>query len=79
MGGAWEARHRRQRRPAASAAALLARAPAQPLIRSHRAPSLHPTSPRQIKLKFIDTSSKFGHGRFQTSEEKMRSLGRTKA
>ena len=23
-----------------------------------------------IKLKFIDTSSKFGHGRFQTGEEK---------
>lgn len=24
----------------------------------------------KIDLKFIDTSSKFGHGRFQTSEEK---------
>jgi len=24
----------------------------------------------QVKLKFVDTSSKFGHGRFQTAEEK---------
>ena len=24
-----------------------------------------------IKLKFIDTTSKFGHGRFQTPEEKI--------
>jgi len=29
-----------------------------------------------IKLKFIDTSSKFGHGRFQTSAEKDRFYGR---
>jgi len=29
----------------------------------------------QIKLKFIDTSSKFGHGRFQTAEEKEKFLG----
>lgn len=34
----------------------------------------------EIKLKFIDTSSIFGHGRFQTSEEKARNYGRaTKA
>jgi large subunit ribosomal protein L3e len=32
-----------------------------------------------VKLKFIDTSSKFGHGRFQTSDEKAKTLGRTKA
>ena len=32
-----------------------------------------------IKLKFIDTASKFGHGRFQTSEEKAKALGRVKA
>lgn len=25
----------------------------------------------KINLKFIDTSSKFGHGRFQTKSEKM--------
>ncbi|XP_077979665.1 large ribosomal subunit protein uL3-like [Glandiceps talaboti] len=29
----------------------------------------------KIKLKFIDTSSKFGHGRFQTPEEKAKFMG----
>ncbi|URE20047.1 Glycosyltransferase family 28 N-terminal domain [Musa troglodytarum] len=33
----------------------------------------------EIKLKFIDTSSKFGHGRFQTTEEKRKFYGRMKA
>lgn len=28
------------------------------------------TALEEITLKFIDTSSKFGHGRFQTVEEK---------
>lgn len=28
-----------------------------------------------IKLKFIDTSSKFGHGRFQTPQDKMAFMG----
>jgi len=32
----------------------------------------------KIKLKFIDTSSKFGHGRFQTTDEKTKFLGLTK-
>jgi len=32
-----------------------------------------------IELKFVDTSSKFGHGRFQTKEEKDRFLGVRKA
>jgi large subunit ribosomal protein L3e len=32
----------------------------------------------KIKLKFIDTSSKFGHGRFQTSEEKHAFMGTLK-
>jgi large subunit ribosomal protein L3e len=32
----------------------------------------------QIKLKFIDTSSKFGHGRFQTVAEKQQIYGLTK-
>lgn len=36
------------------------------------------TALEEIKLKFIDTSSKFGHGRFQTSDEKIKSLGRLK-
>ncbi|CAF3907565.1 unnamed protein product, partial [Rotaria sp. Silwood1] len=34
--------------------------------RSHR---------EQIELRFIDTSSKFGHGRFQTHEEKRIFMG----
>jgi len=29
----------------------------------------------KISLKFIDTASKFGHGRFQTIEEKKKSMG----
>jgi len=36
------------------------------------------TALEQIKLKFIDTSSKFGHGRFQTHEEKQKFLGHMK-
>jgi len=31
-----------------------------------------------IQLKFIDTSSKYGHGRFQTAEEKAKFMGTTK-
>lgn len=30
------------------------------------------TALEEVKLKFIDTASKFGHGRFQTSDEKAR-------
>ena len=29
----------------------------------------------EVTLKFVDTSSKFGHGRFQTAEEKAKFLG----
>jgi len=32
----------------------------------------------EVNIKFIDTSSKFGHGRFQTKEEKDRFMGVTK-
>merc|ERR1712087_359315 len=32
----------------------------------------------EIKLRFIDTSSKYGHGRFQTSEERKAWYGKTK-
>jgi len=32
----------------------------------------------EIKLKWIDTSSKFGHGRFQTEDEKKKFLGALK-
>jgi len=45
--------------------------------------SLFPQTSRnaveEIKLKFIDTSSKFGHGRFQTTEEKNKFMGVRKA
>ena len=41
--------------------------------------SLAAAAPRvaveEINLKFIDTSSKFGHGRFQTKDEKDRFMG----
>jgi len=33
----------------------------------------------KVQLKFIDTSSKFGHGSFQTFEEKASFLGALKA
>jgi len=33
----------------------------------------------KIQLKFIDTSSKFGHGRYQTSDEKSKFLGPLKS
>jgi len=32
----------------------------------------------QVNIKFIDTSSKFGHGRFQTCQEKEKYYGKTK-
>jgi len=37
-----------------------------------------PSALEKITLKFIDTSSKFGHGRFQTAEEKKSFLGALK-
>jgi len=44
--------------------------------------SLYPQTNRnaleEITLKFIDTSSKFGHGRFQTRDEKQKFLGAMK-
>jgi len=36
-------------------------------------------STEEINLKFIDTSSKFGHGRFQTADEKKKFMGPMKA
>merc|ERR1712205_129428 len=36
-------------------------------------------STEEINLKFIDTSSKFGHGRFQTADEKKKFMGPTKS
>jgi len=35
------------------------------------------TAMEEIELRFIDTSSKFGHGRFQTKEEKDKFMGPT--
>ncbi len=44
--------------------------------------SLHPQTSRaaqeEITLKFIDTASKFGHGRFQTKKEKATRMGALK-
>jgi len=37
------------------------------------------TALEHISLKFIDTSSKFGHGRFQTADEKRKFMGILKA
>eukprot|EP00693_Jakoba_libera_P001206 EC689993.1.p2 GENE.EC689993.1~~EC689993.1.p2 ORF type:complete len:94 (+),score=51.75 EC689993.1:1-282(+) len=36
------------------------------------------TAREEITLKLIDTSSKFGHGRFQTIEEKRKYMGKLK-
>lgn len=45
--------------------------------------SLYPQTSRaaleEINLKFIDTSSKFGHGRFQTQKEKEKYMGTLKS
>jgi large subunit ribosomal protein L3e len=48
-------------------------------LRKSLFPQTSRTSLEEIKLKFIDTSSKFGHGRFQTTDEKFKILGRLKA
>lgn len=37
------------------------------------------TAMEEINLKFIDTSSKFGHGRFQDEKEKLKFMGKLKA
>jgi large subunit ribosomal protein L3e len=47
-------------------------------LRKSLRPGTSRTALEQVKLKFIDTSSKFGHGRFQTSEEKRKFLGAMK-
>ncbi|ORD98603.1 RL3 [Hepatospora eriocheir] len=40
--------------------------------------TLHPRSIKEASIKFIDTSSKIGKGRFQTSEEKRAFYGISK-
>jgi len=47
-------------------------------IRKALFPQTSRSALEKIKLKFIDTSSKFGHGRFQTTDEKKKFLGITK-
>jgi len=47
-------------------------------LRKTLVPQTSRTAHEKINLKFIDTSSKFGHGRFQTAEEKEKFLGKTK-
>merc|ERR1712203_262201 len=44
-------------------------------MRKSLLPQVSRTAVEKISLKFIDTSSKFGHGRFQTSEEKAKFFG----
>ncbi len=44
-------------------------------LRKSLAPRTHRSALEKINLKFIDTSSKMGHGRFQTDAEKLKFLG----
>lgn len=46
------------------------------ILRKTLVPQTKRSALEQINLKFIDTSSKIGHGRFQTAEEKSRFYGR---
>jgi large subunit ribosomal protein L3e len=44
-------------------------------LRKSLLPQVSRTATEKIELKFIDTASKFGHGRFQTAEEKAKFFG----
>merc|ERR1712086_1071779 len=44
-------------------------------LRKSLLPQVRRIATEKIEMKFIDTSSKFGHGRFQTSEEKAKFFG----
>merc|ERR1712187_722788 len=46
-------------------------------LRKSLLPQVSRKALEKIELKFIDTSSKFGHGRFQTGEEKAKFFGNT--
>jgi large subunit ribosomal protein L3e len=48
-------------------------------LRQALIPATSRSALEQINLKFIDTSSKRGHGRFQTSEERKKFMGAVKA
>jgi large subunit ribosomal protein L3e len=45
------------------------------VLRKSLVPQVKRTALEEINLKFIDTSSKMGHGRFQTADEKARFFG----
>merc|ERR1712096_329136 len=45
-------------------------------LRKSLVPQTSRSALEKVALKFIDTSSKFGHGRFQTAEEKRKFYGR---
>jgi large subunit ribosomal protein L3e len=47
-------------------------------LRKSLVPQTSRTALESIQLKFIDTSSKFGHGKFQTHDEKEKFLGKLK-
>jgi len=47
-------------------------------LRKTCVPQTSCSAKEEINLKFIDTSSKFGHGRFQTKDEKDKFYGRSK-
>merc|ERR1740124_1842149 len=44
-------------------------------MRKSLLPQMNRRATEKVELKFIDTSSKFGHGRFQTAEEKAKFFG----
>lgn len=44
-------------------------------LRKSLVPQVSRSALEEIQLKFIDTSSKFGHGRFQTKKEKDEFMG----
>jgi len=44
-------------------------------LRKNIFPKTDTNSTEKIELKFIDTSSKMGHGRFQTADEKRKFYG----
>jgi large subunit ribosomal protein L3e len=48
------------------------------MLRKALFPTILTGESSKINIKFIDTSSKFGHGRFQTSEEKQKFFGQLK-
>jgi large subunit ribosomal protein L3e len=48
------------------------------VLRKTLVPQTSRTATEEIQLKFIDTASKFGHGRFQTRKEKETFFGRRK-